>query len=398
MAGISRNSEKKGISLSTLNDIIVFIYIIAIFVLENARFSQVFSIIQVVFLGFSILMLGQNVKVTFCFKWCLAVLSFAVVLAFINYSAETTSTLIIIIKNLLKCFFFFMYMRDEERIEKVIKYVGIAGVICGVYILSEFLASGMSYDNLEYATLNRIGADIAGGNVNIVGMNMCIAFASWLYLLGKTKKKWIKLIVFCAMAFVVVTSLLTGSRKILVFYVVTFVLANLQSSKRNLVFVIGGLIALYIAVMEIEPLYYLVGHKLDFFGGSSAHTMYQESDENRLMLMEKGLRLFVDRPWGIGFGSSSKYMGTYSHNNYIEVLVSSGLIGLIVYYASYFYSLYFCSRKRSSPLGRYVIYTTVGFLLIELGQVTYLYSVPMVFLALIMAVAEGRQNSDGVSN
>ena len=396
MDGVSKSNKSK-ISADIIYDGVVFIYILAIFVLENAKYSQVFSIIQIAFFGYSILMLGRYLKASFCLKWCIVVFLFAGILAILNYCSETMTTLVIVIKNLLKVFFFYSYMREERRIEKLIKYVGIAGVICGINILLEFLGSGMSYSNLKYATINRIGAEIAGGNVNIVGMDMCIAFASWLYMVGRIEKKPMKVTAFCIMAFILATSLLTGSRKILIFYVVTFVIANLQSSKRNLILVIGGMIALYVALMEIEPLYFLIGHKLDFFGGNTAYTMYRDSDVNRLVLAERGLRTFIDRPWGIGFGNSRNYIGSYAHTNYVEVLASLGLIGFPIFYSSYFHSLYVCSKNRSQPLCRYTIYTVIGILLLELGQVTYLYSVPMAFLAIIMAIAATIYNNTSES-
>lgn len=388
MDGVSQNGSKRGLTTDAVYDIVAFAYVMAMFVLENAKYSQVFSIIQMLFFGISVLMLGRYVKVSSCMKWCVAVFVIATITAFLNYCSETMSTLVIVIKNLLKVFFFYSYMKDERKIDKVIQFVGISGVICGLNILFEFIASGMSYGNLKYATINRIGAGIAGGNVNIVGMDMCIAFASWLYIVGKIEKKALKVMAFAIMAFILVTSLLTGSRKILIFYVVTFVIANLQSSRRNFILVIGGIIALYVAVMEIEPLYYLVGHKLDFFGGSTAYMMYHETDENRLLLAERGLTTFLDNPWGIGFGNSRNYVGSYTHNNFVEVLVSLGLIGFLAYYYSYFYPLNVCAKDRSQPLCRYAIYTIIGILLLELGQVTYLYSLPMVFISTVAAITE----------
>lgn len=388
MDGLSRENNKRIINSSTLYDFIVFAYVVAMFVLENERFGIVFSVIQAMFFIYSLFMLGKVLRVSFCLKWCVCVILFSLVLMLVNFSESATVNIVIVIKNMLKCFLFFIYMKDEDRIEKVLKYIGVSGIVCGVVLTIEFLKSGMSYDNLLYATISRIGADIAGGNVNIVGMDMCIAFVSWLYLTGKQNNKSLKTIAFIFLGFVLLSSLLTGSRKIIAFYVVTFAIANIQSSKRNIVLVICGFVFLYIAMMEIEPLYFLIGHKFDFFSGNTAYKMYQDTNQDRVSMIGIGLQTFLENPWGIGLGNTREIVGSYTHNNYVEILVSLGVVGFLVYYFPYFYTIKYCIKNKSNALARFVIYSLIGFMLLEFWQVTYLYSVPMVFLAVVMSIVD----------
>ena len=52
-------------------------------------------------------------------------------------------------------------------------------------------------------------------------------------------------------------------------------------------------------------------------------------------MIEFGLHLFREKPihgYGIGNYASMYHIATYSHNNYIELMVSGGAIALVMYY------------------------------------------------------------------
>ena len=120
--------------------------------------------------------------------------------------------------------------------------------------------------------------------------------------------------------------------------------------------------------------------------------MYDSSDQNRVQMIEKGLEIFADNPWGIGFGNTKNFINSYTHNNYVEVLASLGVFGFILYYSAYFYPLSICLKNKDKQIARYVIYSIIGFLLLEFSQVTYMYSAPMVFLAVVMSISEKIKN------
>ena len=145
--------------------------------------------------------------------------------------------------------------------------------------------------------------------------------------------------------------------------------------------------------MNIEPLYYLIGYKINIFGRNSAsYAVYSESDINRVKYINKAWELFKASPFGIGFGSTIQKMGIYSHNNFLEVLVSGGIIGFFVYYCLYFYIVILHWGNREKWISQYFLITLVSLLVFEIWQVTYLYVIPMIFLC-CAAVTDTKSNS-----
>ena len=387
MGGVSTANHQRSISKYKWYDYIVLLYVCSFFVFENANFAQVFNIIQVVFLGTSAFVVFRRhyIRKSRAYLWTIAVLGIAVFLAILYRTSQVWGTLSVLFRNSVKVWFFTIYLKDDEAFKKLIGDFAIGGLLTGSFLISEFSRAELSYSNLKYATISRIGSDIAGGNVNIVSMNMCFAFAAMMYLISITQeKKWRVIYAMCAV-FIVGTSLLTGSRKILIFYIMVFILYNIQRGPKFIISFLAVAMLSYLALMYIEPLYFLVGHKVDFFRESTAYTMYDVSDESRLRLAQQGLSTFFSYPWGIGFGNSYNYIGSYAHNNFIEILMDGGIFGFIIYYSLYFNGIRLgFKHRKQSPVLRYAYISLVGLMVLEVGQVTYLYSVPVAFFAIVL--------------
>ena len=206
-------------------------------------------------------------------------------------------------------------------------------------------------------------------------------------MIRSQKKPWIQRVFYGCLIFIAGTALLTGTRKILPFFVITFFMANSDMKFKYKLITFIGIVGLYLALMNIEPLYFLVGHKIDFFNTSKAYSMYKGSDSDRLMLALGAIDLFTNHPFGLGFGNVVNYLGAYAHNNYAEVLASAGIFGFILYYGLYFWGLHISYRNRHDAISRYCLFTLVGLMVIEFGQVTYLYSLPFFFFPILCAVS-----------
>lgn len=388
---MGRLSFKVGEKLKNLSimDIAAFSFVLGLFVFENATYSVLFQLIQSLFVGIVLLhtLLQRKVVASHVFAW-LGIFFFAsCIILVINLSNADNGTMSIIIKNIVRCICLTIYVTSERDYKKMISFIAVSGVVCSVFILSEFLASGMDFSDLRYASDDRIGASIAGGNVNIVAMNMSFSFPAWLYILKGCKTKKQKLCCVIAIVFTVGTSLLTGTRKLLLFYIAVFAIYVFLSGSIRLKKIFMGMLVLavaYYCILNIEPLYYLIGHKIDFMGDSNAAHMYDQSDSIRDNLIRGGMEIFYDHPiLGIGFGGTSKVLGMYAHNNFVEMLACGGFIGFTIYYSLYAYILIKSAvYRKKDPVALYIFASVVGLCVLEFFQITYLYGMPWVFLAL----------------
>lgn len=367
-------------------DLTVAAYIIALFVFENAHYSNLFSFIQILFLGICVFEAIKRrwILKSYTYIWAGLFLFSAIILTSLLGEGGTT-TLQTIFKNAVRCFAFSIYLSTNQHCKRIIDFIGIAGIVCSAFLINSYLGSSMTFTDYRYATLDRVGAEIAGGNVNIVAMNMAFSFTAWLILFNHTNSKVKKILFFCCMTVVAGTSLLTGSRKVLLYYLVVLMVYNLLCNEgkiKNVILMVITLLIAYYCLMNIEPLYYLIGHKVDFFSGNTLYMLYDQSDSVRSNLASAGLELFLDNLiTGVGFGNTYNYFGMYTHNNYTEILACGGIIGFCVYYSMYLYIAKKCvSKRRNNEVYLFIFLALIGLICLEFSQVTYLYGVPWLFL------------------
>ena len=84
-----------------------------------------------------------------------------------------------------------------------------------------------------------------------------------------------------------------------------------------------------------------------------------EEDTSRVTLFQYGMNWFLDNPiLGVGINNfrvlstkTSEFAGMsfYAHNNYVELLVDIGIVGIVIYYSAYYY-LYLNLRKYNDTL------------------------------------------------
>lgn len=384
----------------TLYDFIVLLYIVALYIFENKRFALVFTFIQAAFFLTTVLHIFIKRVVVFkkYYVWYLVFIVLCFILCVVANNSYAWSTLRQVLKNLLVCVCISIYLdRDERNIDYLIYDICIAGIATSFFLLFGFLSTDFSNVNLKYAGELRIGADIAGNNVNIIALYQCFAFSAILYKIKQSdNKKW-RVALYVALFFVAATTLFTGSRKVLIFYIITFALFSLKSNKRNIILIASSIFIIYFLLMNIEPLYYLIGYKINIFGkNSTSYAVYSQSDINRVTYLNKAWELFKESPFGIGFGSTIQKMGIYSHNNFLEVLVSGGIIGFLIYYCIYLHIFIIHWANREKWLSQYFLITLFALLVFEIWQVTYLYLVPMIFLC-CAAVTNTRTNRDSIN-
>ena len=230
---------------------------------------------------------------------------------------------------------------------------------------------------------------LQGERLSILGLNpnrIAMTFSYTIIILfyeilhcTETKKRRQKWIMIVWLAMVV---LLTGSRKgLLIPMLGIYVLICARKPRSILkytavVAAVGGIVLML--VMNIEPLYNLVGHRVEaVLQYLNQDTFTEGSLVTRDSFVKLGWELSTYEPiWGYGldcFRLLRASFGTYSHNNYIELLYSLGWVGLIVYYAPFLITVFrmLKNRKKHTDMVSVLMALIVPYLVCDYMNVTY---------------------------
>ena len=275
---------------------------------------------------------------------------------------------------------FYAPFRDKDLIFDIFcKGCEFGAVISIIYIvineLPTILAGGA-----------RIGCS-ASGNVNTVAMNLSV-FALVIYyeILFEQKKKVWPLFVICALFI-----LLTGSKKGLMGIALAIILLSIFKYKwRAYKYVLPILlIGIILYILKNSPYFYsIIGRRINAFIVSLETDQTNGSTGERIGMYEIGWQIFKQSPiFGNGYGyfANNTIYGTYSHNNYIEMLVSFGLLGTGLYY-SLFVQLIICGLKKVAKDYHIILFICLIFMQIsfDFASINY-YDNAMMYVVLFFA-------------
>lgn len=232
------------------------------------------------------------------------------------------------------------------RLDNIVSVAMVAYIVGTLILVTRIVGQyGGIVELLEYASMNgenRVGQLI--GNENAIGLFFSTGILCSLVLFIKSKKIKAKLFLTVIMLVLGCMMLLTGSRKSVAFAVVGIILLvyfgykKEQLGKRFSAFVglFVTLAALYVLITTL-PIFSTINERFQLlFEGVSLGTSSYETDQLRKMMVEKGLEAFWEKPiFGHGTGYSYVLFGTYSHNNFVELLMNYGLVGFSLYYGFY---------------------------------------------------------------
>jgi O-antigen ligase len=224
------------------------------------------------------------------------------------------------------------YFDHIKKIEHVILYFIFSGFYASVYILL----------NSNFDTLSRMGGEL--GNQNEIGMIIAISSIFAFYLIvSELKVLYIPIIL--VMVGVII---LTGSRKAILFLFLNMVMIIYLKNKdsfmkriKAIFIIIMLLVAGYVIIFNNPIFYDILGDRIeamfDFVTGKGTS---EGSINERTTMIAYGIDFWKNRPllgYGIDnyrelFAVAPSGRNTYSHNNFIEIMVGTGLIGLLIYY------------------------------------------------------------------
>lgn len=302
--------------------------------------------------------------------------------------------------------FAYNYLDCHLKIERTLNALEFAGLLLffTLFLNGELFGGG------------RAGSTI--GDVNTLGIyvSLIASISLWRYLYRRRKLSGFIFILLSTL------TLLTGSRSALVvlFIVVTiFLFLWLRGPiVRRLfyIFLISILILpiLNYLIFEVPLLYNTIGIRIesmiDIISGRNS-SIQEQSTQTRTFFILYGTEMFIQRPFfGWGIESFRQKIGdmtgfyTYSHNNYIELLFSLGIVGFSLYYSIYIYIIkriiillkgVSLKNKKYFDKDFYVlaIGLVIGLLVKDLFLVLYYQKAEILFLIIIIAIINLKKKS-----
>jgi len=364
--------------MKKITNITLYLYIIGVFF--SPYYSGKRTLYLTLFFGmlfsFWVLFSIWKEKRTVRFNYFLILyFIFLIVCTFSYFYAIDKGYVLAILTNIfplfIVCFGLYNYLKSWEDIRYFLKcYITVAVISCVISLLF--------YDFTEITRETLMG----GPNSAAIRLSFAIFYIILLFFLEQ------KMIILLSLPIILSVILLTMSVKTIIFLVIFFsctffvyILKRVsfkKKSKRKLFLIVSLLfIILIIFASQIEFF------NLSFWRVDAKIQKYIIEKEFGLRgeLIEDGLFLFKQRPLlGFGINNFREYYGsktglyTYTHNNFLELLVGVGLLGFFIYYSIYIISFYLLIKKYfKTKQDIYLLFNLVliGFFFIGFTQQTY---------------------------
>ncbi len=311
--------------------------------------------------------------------------------------------------DIVKIFFMliilYMCYQDKKSVDTLLKIGMWTGYIVCFYTVYFY---GLDYFITVLSSSARIANDAL--NANTVGLLGANAIVMTLYYMLYDRPRWWNIIALPTLGILAAT----GSRKALVFVVVgtvlLFIFKSLRSANvvNSIAKIIGSLLALTIvgvAILQL-PMFSEVLDRMSSMIDAFSGTGGDSSTIIRLALVDIGWDLFYQSPiTGVGVNNPSVYTfflygkeNYYLHNNYIELLAGTGVIGLLAYYSMYIYIAYNLIRYRDFHSNEYVMVLILFLsqIVMDMGMVSYesksTYFYMMIFYLEVQLLRKGHNN------
>ena len=271
-----------------------------------------------------------------------------------------------------------IYIAKKNKLEWLIFALGFAGIALAIY---NFYFYGVGNYLSALASGKRVGGEIM--NVNVIGKFCSFSAIICFWYAAYKNKIWY----YAPMILCTFISLGVGSRKSLFALILGCCMlylfkGNLRQKLKNVVMMILFLCA-FAMILQL-PIFERTAQRFEgFVAVFSSSDRVQETDHStylRTLLIKHGLEEFKDSPlMGVGINNAHylgiKYTGYdfYMHNNYVELLVSIGIIGTMIYYLLLLYpliKLFHPALNHDATAILLEVFLVLD-LILDVGQVTY---------------------------
>lgn len=249
--------------------------------------------------------------------------------------------------GIIMCFIMVNYFMKTKSVGTILNVIAVSGIALGVYVIITYGGLSSFYEQATTHTghieSTRLGREVA--NPNFIGMITAYSFIVLLYFALYKKKRMCYLLLI--IPFLVMAA--SGSRKALLIIIIGFILLVYlkQNKEQGIVKVVKllcwGIIAFAVisALLNLEIMETVKERMETFFNlFSDSGGKVDGSSLARKRMIETGINQIKETPlFGIGLGNGAALcffrMGNfaYLHNDFIEMAVNNGIVGLVLYYS-----------------------------------------------------------------
>ncbi len=309
----------------------------------------------------------------------------------------TLTRALTLLKLLVFLVLFVTYIDKTNDVKFVLTGLEIVSNITAIYTIYRYGISGLR--TILITSGQRVGGEFV--NENTLGLFLATGIIVTLFnviCFGDIKRLLLAIIPFGV-------SLMTASRKViiiiptavLVIFFMKMKAENAVSNKMKTIFILLLVLVAGIFIFQ-TPLADTLRIRLSTMIGSNSFIDY--SARNRYRMIDLGIEIFKHHPvLGVGLNGSLVYAnGTYLHSNYIELLATGGIVGILIYYAYYIYVFSRLCKKKTNNIASWKnigILFLVICLITDVGAVTY-FSKPQCIYFVIFAIAIGKNSSRSI--
>jgi O-antigen ligase len=393
-----KNSLKRNKSeVEFIADIAFFIYL---FTELNFKHTFIGQLGIAIFTMGTLLLLFEKKRIynSYYFLFSVLFISYNFINVIMGYSIDSATSYSMIstlIVNFFSMFVLFNYVLLRHSITLTIK-IYINSVIFFSTLL--FLFSGANLFK------GRLGQDISilGGSVlnsNTVATALASALIFCIYWFLENRKR---IDIFKA-SWLFFILMLTGSRKGLIMAILgVFLLSYFMYPNKRLKNITISVIVSFVAIfllMNVDFLYNIAGSRLEALFSFVSDENGDASLMSRNAYIELGWEYFLINPWtGYGLDTFRHFKGaygTYSHNNYIELLVSGGIPAFLLYYVPIFLLILsgikiIRTKKENVNISdinatKATIIVLLMLQMLEYAQVSYFERLPLTIMVIVFA-------------
>lgn len=307
--------------------------------------------------------------------------SFAMLCVFSMAWSLSASTSFVVIKSFIVFFAVLLLIQFSLQygfdINVILKCYLIATLINAIYVLITVDLTQLGETQLGTHMLE-------GWNGNGIGFLASNGAIIACYLIGRSKHIAEKILYIISVLGLSFLTLYTGSRTaflvLLIELMLYLCLVNPAKTATKILVAFGVVVVVFILVMNVEPLYNVLGSRieglLNLWTGEGAA---DSSASIRQTFIDNGIQWFKEQPLA-GYGINNyKILNqeatgrfTYAHNNFIEIAVDLGILGLIFYYFVFVYLIgHLIKIVKKHPMNAFLLSMLVASLVGQYGTVSY---------------------------